>query len=215
MKLWEPISRHSRTLSLSKMSKNLELKNFEKLFQKSSDIFNTTIQTVSQHVNKQDIDTANFLGYNTPEVFCLVRLLGYLWNKNNNIAEQQQQQQQHVNNIETDESAVQLTQEQIGQLAYATTATLNETGGNDFGTEITQELIENSLQNIVNNNYKDDLEDDIDISIIIDTFKENDMQINLNERHSSSLPSPNASNENLTKTNLQHNNTSSITSNTT
>ena len=139
MKLWEPISRHSKKLflSLSKMSKNLELKNFENIFHKSSDTFNTIIKTVSQHVIKQDIDTANFLGYNTPEVFCLVRLLGYLWNKNNNIAEQQQQQQQHVNNIETDESAVQLTQEQIGQLPYATTATFNETGGNDFGTEIT------------------------------------------------------------------------------
>src|SRR3989337_2249837 len=108
------------------MSKTLELKNFEKIFQKSSNTFNTTIKNISQHVNQQDIDTANFLGYDIPEVFCLVRLLGLLWLKNNNVAELQQQQQQHVNNIAPDEPSVQLTQVQIGQLAYAAIATLNE-----------------------------------------------------------------------------------------
>ena len=62
----------------------LQLENFKDIFNNTSDTFNKLIQTVSPHIDKQDTDVAEYLGYSLSEVLCLARLLGNIWKNNNN-----------------------------------------------------------------------------------------------------------------------------------
>src|SRR5215216_6355774 len=105
---------------------------YSDIFMKDTKTFLQLIANVTPHLAERDVAIAKFLGFQTPEIFWLVRKLNFEYDK-------------------LFPEKIELLKNFIEQIARTSTFSMHETGTNDFATNVTKDLINNTINNILKN----------------------------------------------------------------
>src|SRR5215216_5012997 len=147
------------------------LENFRGIFSQDTQKYLKSLSLVTPYLAERDVEIAKYLGFQTPEIFWLVRKLNFEYDK-----------------LFPDK--IKLPPNFIEQLARSSAFTIHETGTEDFSVNNTINLINNTINNIIDNDDIISIADSI--SLDMDTLDEDDMDSSGDKFHNK-LPLPETS----------------------
>src|SRR3954468_540714 len=151
---------------------------FKHIFTKEVLDFQTLKNYITPQLEKRDFAIAEFLAYETPEVFWLVRKLN----------------EEYIKAFPAERTAQEifLNNNFIDNLAKTITYNIHEIGSSDHATIITQDIITNTIEIALPTKDTDDIIstiDDDDLESQMDTLNDDDMLTDTNNTRHNNLPS--------------------------
>src|SRR3954447_5380313 len=151
---------------------------FKHLFSKEVLDFQKLKNYITPELEKRDFAIAEFLSYETPEVFWLVRKLN----------------EEYLKAFPAERTAQEifLNNNFIDNLAKTITYNIHEIGSSDHATKITQDIITNTIEIALPTKDTDDIIstiDDDDLESQMDTLNNDDMLTDTNNTRHNNLPS--------------------------